>query len=127
MCGGQLLRRKDEHIAMREFLAIPLLLSTFGSALQGCLLLLAVDNQGVLGAMVSGRAGADDLNIGIGKLWLMVADAGISLHIVRVESKTNVADGPSRDYLDLLRGLNAEFVEPALPSWVRSLWQWPVV
>ena len=121
----QLLPRRDEQISMQEFLAIPLLLSTLHAVLANQLLLLAVDNQGVLGAMVSGRAGVDDLNMGVGKLWLMIADAGISVHIVRVESKANIADGPSRDYLDLLHELNAVFVDPVLPQWVRTLWQWP--
>ena len=46
---NQLLPRRDNQIAMQEFLALPMLLSTFGPALQGCLLLQAVDNQGVWG------------------------------------------------------------------------------
>ena len=87
-------------------------------------MLLAVDNQSVLGAMTSGRAGAGDLNTGVGKTWLEVAGQGISLHLVRVESKANVADGPSRDDLTFLE-MQAEFVAPVLPDWAKKLWKWP--
>ena len=121
----QLIPRRDEQISMQEFLAVPLLLATFSAVLKEQLLMLAVDNQGVLGALISGRAGVEDLNMGIGKLWLMIADAGISLHVVRVESKANIADGPSRGHLELLEDLSAVFVDPVLPPWVHTLWRWP--
>ena len=68
---AQLLPRRDNQITMQEFLAVPLLLATFAAELRSGLVLLAVDNQGVLGALVSGRAGVDDLNMGI---WENVAD-----------------------------------------------------
>ena len=121
----QLLPRRDEQIMMQEFLAIPMLLATFSGILQSNLLMLAVDNQSVLGAMTSGSSGADDLNTGIGKTWLEVASQSISLHLVRVESKANVADGPSRDDLSYLEEMDAQFVEPVLPDWARTLWRWP--
>ena len=79
----------------------------------------------MLGALISGRAGVDDLNMGIGKTWLMIAGAGLALHVVRVESNANVADGPTRDDLSFLEELGADFVDPILPDWVRHLWQWP--
>ena len=122
---AQLLPRRDDQIMMQEYLAIPLLLATFSGILQSNLLLLAVDNQSVLGAMTSGSAGAEDLNTGIGKTWLEVASQGISLHLVRVESKANVADGPSRDDLSFLEELQATYVAPVLPDWARALWKWP--
>ena len=123
--GVQLLPRRDNQITMQEFLAVPLLLATFAAPLQHSMALLAVDNQGVLGALISGRAGVDDLNMAVGKTWLMIADAMAALHVVRVESDSNIADGPTREKLEVLRSLNAEFVEPVLPDWLRSLWEWP--
>ena len=87
--------------------------------------LLTVDNQGVLGALISGRAGVDDLNMVVSKTWLMIADAMAALHVVRMESDSNIADGPTREKLEVLQSLNAEFVEPVLPDWLRSLWEWP--
>ena len=59
----------------------------------GALWLLWVDNQGVLHALLKGRAGADDLNNAVGQVWLDMAEAGIALHVLRVESLANVADG----------------------------------
>ena len=96
---GQLLPRRDNQITMQEFLAVPLLLATFAAPLQHSMALLAVDNQGVLGALISGRAGVDDLNMAVGKTWLMIADAMAALHVVRVESDSNIADGPTRENL----------------------------
>ena len=123
---GQFLTRNDDQIAMQELLAVPLAYATFGRLLAGAFWLLCVDNQGVLHALLKGRAGADDLNNAVGQVWLDMAEAGIALHVLRVESLANVADGPTRHDLSLLSELGAEFVEPVLPSWVYNLWAWPV-
>lgn len=122
---SQLLPRRDNQITMQEFLAVPLLLATFAAPLRQSMALLAVDNQGVLGALISGRAGVDDLNMGIGKTWLMIAEAGLALHVVRVESNANIADGPTREDLGPMEEVGADFVNPVLPDWVRQLWHWP--
>ena len=110
---------------MQELLAVPLLLATFAGLLQHQLLLVAIDNQGVLGSLLSGRAGADDMNMCIGKLWLDIAASSIGLHVVRVESKSNLADGTTRESLGQLEALNTRFVDPKLPKWVYDIWEWP--
>ena len=58
----------------------------------------------------------DECNMVIGKLWLQVADLDCDLQVARVESKANVADGPSRDDFSMLNSLGATFVEPMMPS-----------
>ena len=65
------------------------------------------------------------MNMCIGKLWLDIAASSLGLHVVRVESKANLADGPTRESLGQLEALNAHFVEPKLPKWVYDIWGWP--
>ena len=121
----QLLPQRDDQICMQELLAVPLAYCTFAAVVEGALWFLYVDNQGVLHGLLSGRAGADDLNYAVGQAWLDMTSMGISMTGTRVESKANVADGPTRDYFEILVNKGATFVEPRLPSWVFSLWAWP--
>ena len=58
----------------------------------------------------------------IGKVWLRLADADCDLCVGRVESKANIADGPTRDYLFDLEALGAVFVSPSLPEWILDVW-----
>ena len=82
--------------------------------MYGSLATIAVDNQGVLNAVLQGRVGADDLNAAVGRLWLDVAEQNIGLHMVRDESLSNIADGPTHQSTELLESLGAEFAPPAL-------------
>ena len=120
-----LLCRQDDQISAQELLAVPLAYASFPDLLRGCLLLLFVNNQGVLGSMLRGSAGAPDLNAAVGQVWLDIASAGIGLHVARVESRANVADGPTRDDFSVLTRLGAVFREPCLPEWVHDLWAFP--
>ena len=122
---AQLLPREDHQIGMQELLAVPLLLATFAGELEKSLLTVAIDNQGVLLGLIGGRAGADDLNMSIGRTWLQVADMGVGLHAVRVESAANLADGPTRDNFKEMEHFGATFVEPVMPEWVYHIWRWP--
>ena len=84
-----------------------------------------MDNQGVVRSLVRGSSSAGDLNMAVGQVWLAIAAMGIGLFACRVESKANVADGPTRDDLALLESMNAQFRLPVLPSWVLDLWAFP--
>ena len=120
------LERSDDQIGMQELLAIPLAFETFESLVKGTLCTIFVDNNGVLGNLIKGSSIAADLNQAIGSLWLDIARLQIGLHAVRVESKANIADGPTRGFLSLLGELGASFVPPKLPSWCRQLWNFPL-
>ena len=102
-----------------------LALGTFGDLLAGALWSAYVDNQGVLGAMVRGSCSAPEANLAIGRAWLDLAETGVGLHMVRVESKANVADGPTREGSTTLEFLGASYVEPRLPPWAYDLWRFP--
>ena len=90
------------------------------------LLTCYVDNNGVLGGLLRGSCAAADLNQAIGRIWLDIAKLQVGLYVVRVESRANIADGPTREYLDLLYELDAVFVEPKLPEWCKEMWAFPV-
>ena len=120
----QFLPRGDAQICMQELLAVPLLLSTFREDLESALVLLAIDNQGVLHSIINGRGGAEDLNLAVGAVWLDLARMQVALHVVRVESAANIADGPSRDRFEDVVGRGAELVSPVLPDWCYHLWEW---
>ena len=119
------LARNDDQIGMQELLAIPLAFETFASEVKDTLSTLFVDNNGVLGGLIRGSCMAADLNQAIGSLWLDIARLQIGLHAVRVESKANIADGPTREFLGLLGELGASFVPPKLPAWTMKLWNFP--
>ena len=121
----QLLPRNDDQIGMQELLAIPLAFESFRDLMDDALWLLAVDNQGVLHALVSGRSAAADVNSAVGRIWLDMAKHRVALHVVRVESAANIADGPTRESTELLEELGAIWVPPRLPQWVTSLWDSP--
>ena len=72
--------------------------------------------------MVNGSATSGDINMITGKIWLRIASLRSALHIERVESAANVADGPTREFFVHLKTLGATEVEPRMPKWIESLW-----
>ena len=60
-----------------------------------------------------------------GLRWLGYAGLDCDLHVARVESKANIADGPSRDEFCFLNDLGAVYVPPVLPSWIDDIWAVP--
>ena len=81
-----------------------------------------VDNNSILHALLKGSGGSPETHSCVGRLWLELAKAGAFLHVARVESAANVADGPTREDLIALARLSAKFVPPHLPEWVKDMW-----
>ena len=123
----QLLPRGDNQIGMQELLAVPLAYTTFADEMQGALWTLSVDNQGVLHAILKGCAVAEDMNYAVAQVWLGIAAQDISVHLLRVESRANIADGPTRGHFYELAKRGAQYREPRMPQWVRELWQGPSI
>ena len=78
-----------------------------------------------MSAIIKGSSRLPEVNSGIGRLWLDMARERIALVLARVESKANVADGPTRDVFDYLDRLDAKYIEPLLPTWCKDLWSIP--
>ena len=124
---GQLLDRGDSQIGFQEMLGLLLVWETFQSWLAGALWVSFVDNDGVLHAVMKGGGGGPERNNVVGRLWLKLAAASVDLHVARVESGANPADGPTRDFFEVLQRVKAKWVEPQLPSWLQHLWCVPEV
>lgn len=121
----QLVERGDNQIGIQEMPGVVLAWGTFRRFLQGSLWTAFVDNDGVLGAILKGGSGAPEVNIAVGQLWLDLATDVVGLHAARVESKANVADGPSRGDFSEVHRLGAVWTEPVLPPWAYDLWAIP--
>eukprot|EP00971_Amphidinium_carterae_P351614 6492191-Amphidinium_carterae.1 len=119
---SQLLPRADCQIGFLEFLAVAMALETFSLQIVGTALTVYVDNEGVRAAMHKGSGGTVEVNIAIGKMWMQIALQDVALWTARVESHSNIADGPTRHDLSELERLDATFCAPELPSWVKSVW-----
>ena len=77
-------------------------------------------------SVLSGRSHAAEVNAVVGQLWLLTAKLDVSLRLGRVESKANIADGPSRDNFEWVHALGAQFVEPIVPEWLADPWVDPI-
>ena len=118
----QLSPRDDSQIGFQELLGFVLLLGTFHMALAGAAWISFGDTDGITHSVSKGGGHHDECNVVIGKVWLGLAKLDCDLHVARVESKANIADGPPRDDFSMLHALGAVLVEPVLPNWINHVW-----
>ena len=117
----QLIDRSDHQIQFQEFAAVALALSSFD--IDESLIVVFIDNNSVLHSVLKGSAKLNqELNNAIGKLWLHMSQHNIAPFFLRVESKANVADDPSRGCTKFLDSLGAKRVQPILPKWFYQVW-----
>ena len=64
---------------------------------------------------MKGSSKGPESNLLVGRMWLMIYMLRADVVFLRVESKANVADGPSRNNLVLLAALGAEQMVAKLP------------
>ena len=117
------LPREDSYIGLLELLAPLLAWATFGAELRNKLWTAYIDNQGVLHNLLKGTAASEEANYLVGRLWLELAEAETHIFVQRVESKSNIADGPTRASTDYIKKLNAMWRAPVLPAWIEDIWR----
>ena len=78
------------------------------------------------GGLVSRYSPSLESNRLIMAFWLQEATLGSHAWLEWVASKSNIADGPTRDQFALLQSLGATFTEPRLPEWAPRVWAHPV-
>eukprot|EP00972_Heterocapsa_arctica_P014830 2185739-Heterocapsa_arctica.AAC.1 len=105
---------KKQMIGQIELFAGPLALATWANMLTDQPLLHFIDNDSALAALVKGYSPKRDSSRIVGDFWLLAAKFKLFVYLDRVESKSNVADGPSREDLSLTRQLIATFSQPSL-------------
>ena len=103
---------KQNHMSQLELLAAPFAISTWKFKCSNRSILLFVDNNGAAANLVKGYSAQVDSAAIVGHFWLLAASLKLSVYIDRVESKSNIADGPSREEFELLKSLGAKWIPP---------------
>jgi hypothetical protein len=91
--------------------------------LRGDLVSAFSDNDGVLHSIIKGSSQSPEVALLVAWLWHQAAVQRLGLQFGRVESKANIADGPTRDRRAALERRLAEFKEPRLPAMCEDLWK----
>lgn len=95
-----------------ELLAAPFALATWSTKAQQRPILFFLDNDSASSNVIKGYSPKVDSSVIVGEFWLMAASLKSSIYIDRVESKSNLADGPSRLNFDELYQMGGRWKEP---------------
>ena len=107
-----------------EILACPIALNTWPTILHNRQVLLFIDNDAAAACLVRGYSPGQDSCALVGDFWLAASSSRLSVYIDRVESKSNLADGPSRLVFDLMYKLQAVWTEPNPTSCFDRSFSW---
>ena len=103
---------KKSQMGQLELLAAPFAFSTWSSRLSLRPVILFIDNDSAASNLVKGYSQKEDSTAIVGLFWLMVSSMKCHLYIDRVESKSNPADGPSRNDFTFVRGIGSHWTVP---------------
>ena len=123
----QLEARGDHQIGFQEILAPVLTFGTWPHLLNRCSWTAFLDNQGAMHGLLNASCRSFEMNAVAGKFWLELAVRDVIFHALRVESKSNVADGPTRADLTWALRLRAVWFEPVFPVWAKEVWGLSIV
>eukprot|EP00435_Cladocopium_sp_Y103_P007550 s1582_g2.t1 len=105
---------KQTYMGQLELLACPVALSTWSQELTNTRLLHFIDNDSAAATLVKGYSQKSDSVEITDEYWQLAARHCIDAYIDRVESKSNVSDGPSRLDFSSLELLGASCTEPSV-------------
>ncbi len=111
---------KKSYMGQLELLAAPIALATWKSQLSGSRCLHFVDNDSASSCLVRGYSPKSDSCEIVGVYWLEASATKTDLYVDRVESKSNISDGPSRFDFSLMNYLQATRVDPLIPASLQS-------
>ena len=115
---------KQSYMGQLETLACPLALYTWSSKLRRKRVLLFVDNDSAASCLVRGYSPKQDSCSLVGQFWLAASETETEIYIDRVESKSNIADGPSRLSFELLHSLGSSLSQPHVSPFFSSDQSW---
>ena len=107
---------KETYMGQLEILAGPLAIATWHSLLHRRQVLHFVDNDSAASCLVKGYSAKTDSSSLVEVYWLSVSECQSEPYIDRVESKSNLADGPSRLDCKEVISLGSSFVSPSVHS-----------
>ena len=117
-----LLPRGDNQIGLLELLGPILVLGTWFEWVSSSVWSSWIDNQGSLHNLLKGSSLSPEMNFLVGQFWLSLTAVQSSLFVERVESSSNVADGPTRHDVSHMERLGAKRVEPQWPHFIYRIW-----
>lgn len=103
---------RQNYMGQLELLAAPFALATWSTKAQQRPILFFLDNDSASSNLIKGYSPKVDSSVIVGEFWLMAASLKSSIYIDRVESKSNLADGPSRLNFDELYQMGGRWKEP---------------
>ena len=114
-----LLPRGDWQIGRQELREPILAKGTWPHVFRTVLWSAWIDNQGVLHSLLKGSGLGQEANNLIGDMWMELELLEVALWAGRVESKANIADGPTRYDLSGVLSLGATWAAPCWPVWAK--------
>ena len=105
---------KDTTINQVEASAGVVSLSTWKAVLAECDAIHFIDSNISFGSLANGWSRVSDTCHLVGRYWKVAATLRIFIWIDRVESKTNIADGPAKYRYDNVEFIKARQVTPAV-------------
>ena len=103
---------KKSFMGQLELLAAPFALTTWEPRITNRSILLFIDNDSAAASLVKGYSPQHDSASIVGEFWLLAASLRSHVYIDRVESKSNIADGPSRNDFTLVKSLGGLWSVP---------------
>jgi hypothetical protein len=89
------LPRKNQ-IALVEIFAVVLAIAHFGSELAGKRIIILIDSECALDALIKGQSKFQDVVKLVKFFWDLVAEFQVDVYLDKVSTDANPADGPSR-------------------------------
>lgn len=111
---------KQTYMGQLELLARPIALSTWANSLTNSKCIHFVDNDAASASLVKGYSPKSDSCEIAGAYWIQAALTSSDIYIDRVESKSNLSDGPSRLDFAILASLGSIPVSPIIPDFLTS-------
>ena len=110
---------RQNYMGQLELLAGPFALSTWPRRLESRSTILFVDNDSAASNLVKGYSPQVDSAAIAGEFWLHASALRANIYVERVESKSNLSDGPSRHEFDLLISMGGVWTDPSLDGLTR--------
>ena len=116
------LSARKTQINVYEQAAVLLALGTFAPLISNRRVLIYIDSNAALGSIVKGHSNRQDINLYAGTVWHLLAKHKITAFFMRVPSKQNPADAPSRgEFRALRRDKGARWAAPVWPQQAMGL------
>ena len=110
---------RQNYMGQLELLAAPFALSTWPDRLRSRSIILFVDNDSAASNLVKGYSPQVDSAAIAGEFWLHASAIRANIYVDRVESKSNLSDGPSRNEFALLISMGGVWTDPCLDGLTR--------